>query len=569
MQPQELDQPLNSIDNSICPHSEAPTGQKRRRQFPPSSAANLLLNDCAEGRKLELARKRGEWEMHPHQDEQRRLDRNGDQPREHPPLPAWRDRRSFLKTMGRSGFAVASVLSSGTALLGSTHALLRSDRVAAEGSKPLVQPQEIRSQNGVLNATLTATASQVQIGDYALSGFLYNDAYLPPLLRVRRGDVMRITFRNKLPDDASNLHFHGMSVSPQANSDNVFIHVHPGEAFDYEVRVPAAGRQGPGLFWYHPHAHGFVTRQMLGGMSGGLVVDGSETLFAIIEGLPETFLFIKHFEQGDDEIISINGQLDPTLHIDAGEMQFWRIANIGATLFVKFHIEGMPLYALATDGHPLSQPRKMTEFFLGPGERIDAIAIGPPAGEYVMRTIAFQNQAWRKPYPPQQLATVIARSRPTRADAEAEVLRQHVDGVRWIDEVRSAPFAHRRRLEYSRTPDRQVFMIDGRVMDDHRIDQMVKLGDTEEWTVVNTDQQYHSFHIHQTPFLVTEVNGVRQDEDSLRDTFSIPPATDAGPGVLKVVIPFTDPVIVGRFVYHCHAVDHEDKGMMGVVEVVV
>jgi FtsP/CotA-like multicopper oxidase with cupredoxin domain len=96
----------------------------------------------------------------------------------------------------------------------------------------------------------------------------------------------------------------------------------------------------------------------------------------------------------------------------------------------------------------------------------------------------------------------------------------------------------------------------------------VKLGDTEEWTIVNTDEQYHSFHIHQTPFLVTEVNGVRQNEDSLRDTFSVPPATAAGPGVLKVVIPFTDPVIVGRFVYHCHAVDHEDKGMMGVVEVV-
>jgi suppressor of ftsI len=87
--------------------------------------------------------------------------------------------------------------------------------------------------------------------------------------------------------------------------------------------------------------------------------------------------------------------------------------------------------------------------------------------------------------------------------------------------------------------------------------------------IVNTDQQYHSFHIHQTPFLVTEINGIAQDEDSLRDTMAIPPATDEQPGVLKVIIPFTDPEIVGRFVYHCHAVDHEDKGMMGTVLVVV
>jgi FtsP/CotA-like multicopper oxidase with cupredoxin domain len=229
----------------------------------------------------------------------------------------------------------------------------------------------------------------------------------------------------------------------------------------------------------------------------------------------------------------------------------------------------MPLYVMATDGHPLSQPRKMSEFFLGPGERIDVIAIGPQAGEYAMRTISFPNEAWRKPDPPQQLATVVsAGSPPTRADAEAEILRQRVDGPRWIDEVRSTTIARRRRLEYSKTPDRHAFMIDGRVMDENRVDQTVKLGDTEEWTVVNTDQQYHSFHIHQTAFLVTEINGVRQNEDSLRDTFSVPPATDDGPGVLKVVIPFTDPVIVGRFVYHCHAVDHEDKGMMGIVEVV-
>jgi FtsP/CotA-like multicopper oxidase with cupredoxin domain len=67
---------------------------------------------------------------------------------------------------------------------------------------------------------------------------------------------------------------------------------------------------------------------------------------------------------------------------------------------------------------------------------------------------------------------------------------------------------------------------------------------------------------------VTETGGKPQNDDSLRDTAAVPPATDQGPGTLKVVIPFTDPVIVGRFVYHCHSVNHEDKGMMGVIEVV-
>jgi suppressor of ftsI len=447
--------------------------------------------------------------------------------------------------------------------------MLQSGRAFAQGRGLLAHPTEIRSANGVLNAAITCAPGQAQLGEYAFPGLLYNGTYLPPLLRARLGDTLLVSFKNALPDDPSNLHYHGMSVSPQGSSDNVFIHVHPGHRFDYKVDIPARGRQRPGLFWYHPHLHGVVAKQILGGMSGGLVVDGFETLFPIAQGLQERFFLIKHAELGGGEVISVNGQLNPIVRIRPGEMQFWRIAHIGATLFIKFQIEGMPLYALAMDGHPRSRPARMTEFFMGPGQRIDAIAVGPQAGEYAMRTISFQNQAWKPPDPPQLLATIVSEgSGVAGAQAESDVLAQRVASPRWIDEVRSAAIARRRTLVYSRTPDRRVFMIDGRVMQEDRIDQTVKLGDTGEWTVINTDQQYHSFHIHQTGFLVTEINGTRQTEDSLRDTFPMLPATDSGPSVLKVVIPFTDPVIVGRFVYHCHAVDHEDKGMMGVIEVV-
>ena len=148
-----------------------------------------------------------------------------------------------------------------------------------------------------------------------------------------------------------------------------------------------------------------------------------------------------------------------------------------------------------------------------------------------MRTISYQNEAWRPPEPVLPLAVIsCAGPSPPDAGLETEILRQRVAGPQWIDEVRAAPIARRRTLVYSKTPDRKVFMIDGRVMEEDRIDQAAKLGDTEEWTVVNTDQQYHSFHIHQTPFLVTEVGGARWNDDSLRDTFSVPPATDQGSG---------------------------------------
>ena len=245
-----------------------------------------------------------------------------------------------------------------------------------------------------------------------------------------------------------------MSVSPLGNSDNVFVHVQPGETFQYQVRIPALGRQGPGLFWYHPHAHGFVNDQILGGMSGALVVDGIDQLFPLLHGLPERFFLIKHVKFGDEsEVVSINGQINPAVAIRSGEMQFWRIAHIGASDFYKFRIEGMPLYVMATDGHALSQPRKMTEFFIGPGERIDAIAIGPPAGEYPMRTISFQNEAWRPPEPVLQLAVIYSSGLSENAAIEDEYL---APAGRWaaMDKRRSrrvdcaAPdaslFAHRR-----------------------------------------------------------------------------------------------------------------------------
>jgi suppressor of ftsI len=348
--------------------------------------------------------------------------------------------------MNRRSFLMAGGVAAGAALL-------QLPRASAAAQQPLIQPAEIRSRNGLLEVALSAAPGRAQLGEYAFPGLLYNGSYMPPLLRVRLGDTMRVRFTNALADDPSNLHYHGMSVSPQGKSDNVFVHVHPGGQFDYEVRIPATGRQGPGLFWYHPHAHGVVEKQILGGMSGGLVVDGSERLFPMLADLPERFLLFKHAELGENEIFSINGQVEPLLQMRPGETQFWRIGNIGATEFLNFRVEGMPLYVLATDGHPLKRPRKLTELFLGPGERVDAIAIGPRAGEYAMRTIPFQNEAWKKPEPSRPLATIVsAGPGAPGAQAETDILGQRLAGPAWIDEVRASPIARRRTLEYRGRP---------------------------------------------------------------------------------------------------------------------
>ena len=167
------------------------------------------------------------------------------------------DRRSFLSHAGRLGITLAA----GSLLSPSVFELGRRALARESTSQPLIRPSELRSVNGILEATITAACGPVRLGDHEFTGMLYNGSYLPPTLRARLGDTLRITFRNDLTDRSrvdhpgyagpvctgadtpSNLHFHGMSVSPRGNSDNVFVHVHPGETFQYEVHIPAAGRQ--------------------------------------------------------------------------------------------------------------------------------------------------------------------------------------------------------------------------------------------------------------------------------------------------------------------------------------
>jgi suppressor of ftsI len=429
-------------------------------------------------------------------------------------------------------------------------------------------PVMLTSHNGRLDIDLVAASAGYAIQGLQFQGALYNGQYMPPLWRLRAGDTLTVTLHNQLPEE-TNLHFHGLDVSPLNNGDNVFLHIAPGKAFTYEIKIP---EKHVGLFWYHPHLHGAADRQIIGGLSGGILVEGSERLYPFLKGLTERVLLLKHHPVGRadyQELVTVNGIVAPVIPIRPGEAQFWQIGNIGADRFLRMKIDGMPFYLIGRDGYFVPRPIRMEEVLLGPGQRFSAIVVGGQAGRHALKSVAFKFDDRQPPLPKVELGTVMSQGPAANvAAAEARVSEQRVHEPLYVEVVRSAPITRRRTFIFSVNPQKTSFFINDKVFAEERTDVTVKLGNTEEWTILNRDSQYHDFHIHQTGFLVTEVNGAPAHFDGLRDTFSVPPAQNGRPGEAKLIIPFTNPEIVGRFVFHCHVVKHEDKGMMMTVEVV-
>jgi suppressor of ftsI len=436
--------------------------------------------------------------------------------------------------------------------------------------------ETISSRGGVLGATLTAATSQITLGGQTFPSMVYNGAYLPPVLRLGPGDSLKLHLVNQLSkDEFTNLHYHGTQVSPKAPSDNIFLHVNPGTTYDYRVYFPP--NHDRGLFWYHPHPHGESEDQVLGGMSGVLVVEGFlQSFYPWLRDVPERIVMLKAYKppgykDGQPHTKTLNGRTDGTIPIRSGELQFWRIANIAADAYFNLRIDGARMWLLASDADPLRRPQRVDSILLPPGARAELILEGPAAGRYAIRHLAYDTGPQGDPNPAATLGTLVSAGPPVdrRADAaRLDNLGGDIAAVAQdIDSLRTHAITRRRTFVFSESANGDTFFVNRKQFAPNRVDTQVRVGDVEEWTVENTSGEVHAFHIHQTDFLVTGINGVPQPANGLHDTVNLPYAVNGRPGVVKIVVPFTDPNIVGKFVYHCHILEHEDGGMMATLQV--
>ena len=452
---------------------------------------------------------------------------------------------------------------------------------AGERSVPdLPNPPEIRSRGGVLDAVFVAKPGHVTVATDRITSNVYNDLYIPPTLRVRRGDTMLLRLVNKIgPADVeiqgrqpTNIHFHGMDVSPKPPGDNVFINISPGKSFQYRVDIPDNHPQG--LHWYHSHLHEFVDPQILSGLSGMLIVDGGiESHYPSLAGLRQRVMVLKdiNLPGSTSPTRTVNGLTNPPIRSRPGELQIWAIGNLGADSFFNLRLEGHRFWVLERDGNFLRKPVRQDTLFLPPGARTLVVVEAGAPGRYYFQTQDVDTGPTGLPSPKARLGTFVVEGQAVLGDGLASRLERPADDIPSIgltgEDLLKMPIAKRRTFTFSDAPDFSAFYINGKTYDENRIDTRVQLGHVEEWTIRNAAGELHVFHLHQTSFLVKEVNGVNQDYPGLRDVINVPWQIGSTPGEVKLLIPFLNPLMVGKFVYHCHIVGHEDAGMMQNIEV--
>jgi FtsP/CotA-like multicopper oxidase with cupredoxin domain len=300
-------------------------------------------------------------------------------------------------------------------------------------------------------------------------------------------------------------------------------------------------------------------------MSGVIVIDGlREQLPADLQGIYEHLFAPKDFQLDEAGAIlledvprdpttrTVNGQINPSLTMASGETQLWRLANGGAEIFYHLRLDGHAFHVVAEDGNPVWDVRTADALVLPLGKWFDVLVQAGEVGTYAFETITYDQG--NHVYPEVQLATLTidGDAQPPAALPASVAVGRNLD---------SAEIATRRDIFFNDVDDDPVFEVNGQQFDPNRIDELVQLGTVEEWTIRNVTAEQHPFHIHVNDFQVVGIDGEPVDAYSWEDTTPIPAF-----GEIVIRTRFLD--FPGKFVYHCHLLDHEDQGMMGVVEVV-
>ena len=363
------------------------------------------------------------------------------------------------------------------------------------------------------------------------------------------------------------VHTHGLHVSPMGNSDNVMQMLMSGDTFTYEYNL---SKQAAGtLNFYHPHIHGSVAEQYWGGLAGALVVEddlpvlsGYETHLMILKDIalsgaaPAPYTSTMDFMHGKEgDTVMVNGQVNPVLNMHPGQVQRWRILNASNARFYMLSLEGHGLSVVGTEGGLLDKPYPQSQILLSPGERVEVLVkASRKSGTYRLLSLPYNRGGGSMG---QQVTLLTVSYKGSKAnDAVPSVIDP--EAVR----VQAMPM-ETRTLALSMGQGKGYINGISFAGMDSTFEIHSMLGTWEVWTIVNQSMMDHPFHQHVNSCQVLSISGGDAGYASLytsapawKDVVLIPKM-----GSATILIPVMD--FDGMAMFHCHIVEHEDIGMMG------
>lgn len=434
--------------------------------------------------------------------------------------------------------------------------------------QPFAQVPVISSTNGVLSTSFDVKKQKFSVAGREINGMAYAGQFMGPTLRVNPGDTIKISETSELTDP-TNLHTHGLHTSPIDISDNIFRSFTDGTTNEVVIEVPK--NVAPGTYWYHTHIHGYTEGQVFSGLAGALEVTGlTERLPKDLQGIQDNLLALRDIQIQDDTILTqnidsnapttrtVNGQVNPVLQGQPGCTQLLRIGGWSPDIWYRLQMDGAKFYVIAEDANPVTTVQAHDTLLVAPGKRFDVLVTWPKAGTYHLRTLPMNTGPEGDQYPERVLATwsiggeaVAPSAMPQDMGPLPAELQNTMD---------KDPIAKHHVVVLSEDNAAGKFMINGSQFHTTKPLFVMKLGTTEEWTIKNVTGEDHPFHIHVNDFQVMSINGVPYESTGLVDTFKVP-----AHGEIVIRQRFLD--FVGKYVFHCHILAHEDAGMMAAVEV--
>jgi FtsP/CotA-like multicopper oxidase with cupredoxin domain len=400
----------------------------------------------------------------------------------------------------------------------------------------IVEPENLRSQHGVLEVEL-AYRNYLDPGGHMRYCYVSKDGSEAPTLRLNPGDLLILKLKNELnlPDTgvnqsagspatampmpmlipdacangkmtgtSTNLHFHGLTVPALCHQDDVMkTIIQPGDPpFEYHFRIPS--NEPPGLYWYHPHVHGYTNAQVLGGASGAMIIGGIERANQDLAGLPERVLIVRDQELENpnaapsssgpmtlppalldaegDAVNTGNGTGKPAkdlslnfvpvsypdykpavIPMKPSERQLWRVLNASAITYLNLQViyngAAQPLGVVALDGVPINESGMagnsviwQSHLGIPPGGRIEFVVKGPAIGVNAsLITRSVNTGAVGENDPERPLATVEASADAPQAQTvlPSNIQPLSTQGLPWIGDVKPI---RTRKLYFSEKP---------------------------------------------------------------------------------------------------------------------